>query len=508
MGPAQTPALSNKSKLQARPRVSALANPGFKLFQKPRAGSLTGSRHVKDLAHMKITEFLKRKFTAVTSDKKFHEILTGSAWALGARVVATILAFATSIIVARYYGEEALGVLALINSFLLLASIFTLLGTKTSILRLIPEHVAKYSVSSAFRVYRTTQWIVVVSSMLVGVIFFLGSGWLAGTAFNKVHLGPLFALAAGFTAFYSLAQFNTQAVRGLRLAQTFAVMQIVPHASMLVFVGLATVWFKHEYSPVYSQLAAWTVTALIGLTVMICVFRRRSRFGGNVHVTSPRKILSLSTPMLLTSSMQFLMAQIGIIVLGIMKSEAEVGYYSVAVKLATLTAFVLGAINSMAAPKFSHYYHSGNMDDLFHIAKKSTQLIFWSTVPILIVLIASGEHILIRLYGPDFGIGYSAMVILVIGQFVNSISGSTGYFMNMTGNQRSLRNITSVAALANVSLTILLVWKVGILGAALATTIALSCWNLSCLLFIKRKYGKTIGHVPGLRFVVDKLKTV
>lgn len=449
---------------------------------------------------------LKRKFKALTSDKKFTEILTGTAWALGARVIATIFALTTNVIVARVYGVEALGVLALINSFLLLTSIFTLLGTKTAILKLIPEHVARYSVNSAFKVYRKTQWIVVVSSLLIGVVCLLSSGGLAETIFNKAHLRPLFALSSCFILFYSLAQLNTEAVRGLRLIQTFAVMQVVPQASMLIVLGAATVWFESEHSPVYAQLAAWTITALVGFTIMTKAFRRRSGAGDAVHPTSPRKILSLSTPMLLTSSMQFLITQTGVIVLGVVESEAAVGYYAAAVKLATLTVFVLGAINSMAAPTFSRYYHSGNMGDLFHVARKSTRLIFWATAPILITLIAAGKPILTRIFGPEFGAAYPAMFVLVIGQFVNSISGSTGYFMNMTGHHVALRNIITVAALSNVILTILLASRIGALGAAMATTGTLIFWNVSCLIFIKNKYGQTIGHIPGLRLMINKLQ--
>lgn len=450
---------------------------------------------------------LKHKIKALTSDKKFSEILIGTTWTLGARAIATILALATNVIVARAFGAEALGVLALINSFLLFSSIFTLLGTKTSVLRLIPEHVVKYSVDSAFKVYRKTQWIVALSSLLVGVVCFLCSGLLAESFFSKAHLRPVLSLAACFIIFYSLAQLNTEAVRGLRLIQTFAAMQLVNPASMLVFLGIGTLWYGHVFAPVYAQLAAWTVTAFVGLTIMIVVFRRRSEAGSTVHETSAKSILSMSTPMLLTSSMVVAVSQTGVIVLGMMKSEAEVGYYVAAVKLATLATFVLSAINSVAAPKFSHYYHAGNMDDLFYIAKKSTKLIFWTTTPILIVLIVAGKPILNSVFGSEFEVVYPAMVILVLGQFVNSISGSTGNFMNMTGDHVALRNIMTIAAIGNVFFTWQLTSAIGVLGAAVATAGTTLFWNLLCLGFIQHKYGETIGHVPGLKFVVNKLRT-
>ncbi|WP_291318892.1 oligosaccharide flippase family protein [Desulfonatronospira sp.] len=82
--------------------------------------------------------FLRRKFHNLVSDEKFSEILRGSVWALGAKVLAALLGMVSYIIIARWYGAEVLGIVAVLQSFLMLATIFTVMGTKSSILRLIP----------------------------------------------------------------------------------------------------------------------------------------------------------------------------------------------------------------------------------------------------------------------------------------------------------------------------------------------------------------------------------
>ena len=93
---------------------------------------------------------VRKKSHNLVSDEKFSEILRGSVWALGAKVLAALLGMVSYIIIARWYGAEVLGIVAVLQSFLMLATIFTVLGTNTSILRLIPEHLTKYSPSSAF----------------------------------------------------------------------------------------------------------------------------------------------------------------------------------------------------------------------------------------------------------------------------------------------------------------------------------------------------------------------
>ena len=186
---------------------------------------------------------IKRKFHNLISDKKFSEILTGSAWAIGARVIATGVGMITSIIIARVYGAEIMGIVAVLNSFLILATIFTVLGTNTSILRLIPEHLVKYSPTSAFKVYRKTQYFVAGVSVITGSLLFLGSGFIADTIFSKPHLRFYFALGAVFIIFKSLMILNTQAVRGVRLIRVFAFMQLLPSLSKLVVLIPITIFF-------------------------------------------------------------------------------------------------------------------------------------------------------------------------------------------------------------------------------------------------------------------------
>ena len=417
---------------------------------------------------------------------------------MGARIIATGLGLATTIIIARAYSAEVLGIVAVINSFLMLATIFTVLGTNTSILRLIPEHLTKYSPSSAFRVYRKTQYLVLGTSLVTGGLLFFGSGFIAETIFSKPHFQPYFVLAAVFIIFKSLMLLNQQAVRGLRMIKVFALMHLLPQLFKLLILVPLTIFIFHQDNPIYALMASFALTALVGAWIMNRAFKQKSGPKDSLHPMPMRDILSLSLPMLMTATMTFVIGQTGVLMLGIFRPEAEVGYYAVAVKLATLTAFILNAVNSMAGPKFSELFHSGKMDELFYVAKKSAKLIFWTTTPILLAFILLGKPILHFIFGPEFAVAYLPLVLLVLGQFVHSISGATGLFMNMTGHQNTFRNIVFVAALSNVALNLLLTPEYGIYGAAIAAMISLAGWNIATLAYIKLKFGRTTGYFPKL----------
>jgi len=446
--------------------------------------------------------FLRRKLNNLRSDKRFSEILIGSVWALSAKIIATGLAMISSIFVARVYGAEIMGIVALVNSFVILATIFTNMGTENSIMRLIPEHIHKYSISSAFRAYRKIQYLLVGVSVITGALIFLGADWIANTLFSKPQLSGFFALAACFVIFKSNMGLNTSAVRGLRLNRIFAFMQLLPGLSKLIILITATYLFFNQNVPVYALFASWLVTAMVGLIIMQYAFKNRMTTGGVVENLPVKSILSISLPMLMTTSMVFIIGKSGVIILGMFRSEAEVGYYSIAVTLATLAAYALQAINSMSASKFSELYHSNKIDELFYVAKKSAKLIFWATAPIVLSLAVFGRPIISLLYGESFAVAYPALLLLALGQFVNSVSGSTAMFMNMTGHQIALRNIMAGAAVINVILNLLLTPSYGMIGAALAGMISIAFWNIYTLVFIKRKYGQTTGYFPLLRLKI------
>jgi len=445
--------------------------------------------------------FIQRKYSNLASDTRFSEIFTGSIWAFSARVIAAVLGLAISIIVARLYGARMVGIVAVINSFLMMTTILTAMGTSTSILRLIPEHLSRYSPASALKVYRKTHFMIVVVSVIMSAVFFWGADLIADKVFSKPYLSYYFAIASVFVVFKSIMTFNTQAVRGLRLIKSFALMQFLPQLCNLLFLIIAGVLWSSENVPVYAALFGFTMAGIIGWQMVNYVFKKQVRSNDTVHTLSRREILSISLPMLLTTTMGFIIGQTGVLMLGMFRTEAEVGYYAIAVKLASLTQFIHIAVASMAAPKFSELFHSGKLDDLFFVARKSTKLVCFTTTPILIGLILLGRPILKLVFGVQFEAAYLPLVILVIGMFVGSISGAVGIFMNMTGREGVLGKIMMVTAGLNVAINCLLIPVLGITGSAIAAMVTMCFNNLVILAYMKIKFGRTTAYVPFRRFL-------
>ncbi|MCK4947493.1 MAG: flippase [Candidatus Aureabacteria bacterium] len=444
---------------------------------------------------MSIINFVKKKLNNLISDKKFEEILHGGALSLSAKVLGVTIGIFSNIIVARYYGPEIMGIVAILNSFFAIAVLFSLMGMNVSLLRLIPEYIAKFSYFSAYNVYKKILKTAVFLSLIVAALLFFSSDFIASNIFNKSHLSILFAVAAIFLIGKTLVQINTNTIRALKNIKLYAFAQILPNLVNFFFLALLTSLFYQKYNPIYIQFLIIIVGTLATAYMVKKLFCSKIENGKPAEKISYHKIFSISSPMFLTATMHLVISQTDIVMLGIMKSEADVGVYSVAVKLALLTSAILIAFNTIIAPKFSELYHSEKIDELAHVAKKSAKLIFWITAPILIVLMAFGKGIL-SVFGDKFVVAYWALFFLIIGQFVNSAAGSVGYLLNMTGHQIAFRNIVFAAGILNIMLNYFLIPVYGIYGAAIASMICISLWNIAASIYVKIKFGFRIAYVP------------
>jgi O-antigen/teichoic acid export membrane protein len=100
------------------------------------------------------------------------------------------------------------------------------------------------------------------------------------------------------------------------------------------------------------------------------------------------------------------------------------------------------------------------------------------------------------LFGPAFVEGAPALSILVLGRLVTSWTGPVGSLLNVTGHQAYSVYTYSAAALLQVALLLALVPWHGIVGAAIASTLAMVAWNVVLAILVVRKLRIRLWPLP------------
>ncbi len=79
------------------------------------------------------------------------------------------------------------------------------------------------------------------------------------------------------------------------------------------------------------------------------------------------------------------------------------------------------------------------------------------------------------------------LTILAVGQFINVVTGSVGYLLMMTGNEKLMRNNTLVVGGVSIVIGSIAIPLWGRVGAALTTSFSLVTLNVAAFYLVWRK---------------------
>ena len=444
---------------------------------------------------------LKRFKDKINEDLHFKELLKGSGISFILKIIGMGFGYIFTILLTRNYGAKITGIYALSLVVLQVGTIIGRLGMDTAVLRFIAEYNSQNKKNIVNEVYKKIIKLIIPISLVISISVFFLSPYISHYFFHKNYLSNYFRIISIGIVPYVLFIINSESLRGLRKIKEYAFLQNIGISFLTsVFLGLSLFIFKNDYIPVSIYILSLILISLLSFFLWFKNFH----FIGNRFLTdnkfnaiSYKNIFSVSTPMLISGSLGFFLGLIDIAILGIFKTSAAVGIYSVAVKLSSVVVLSLGAINTIAAPKFVEFWGKGDKHGLLKMARQSTEIIFWTSFPIVLIITIFPYSIL-GFFGSEFKTGAIALIMLAFGQFINAISGSVGYILEMTGFQLFTQNIMIVSVIINIILNLLLIPRYSIDGAAFASMITLIFWNLTMGRKVKNILGGWVFYIPFL----------
>lgn len=424
----------------------------------------------------------------------FKEVLKGGVISFGVKIFTLSLGFFTTWFLSSHYGAGTIGQLALLDSAVSMITIFTVLGMNNSLVKLVPEHIAKYSFYSAALTYKKMFIFVSLTSISTALIYFLFHREIAETIFHKSNLEWLFLLVSPLIFIRSLQSLNMALIQALKKIYLITFFQLAQPVLFTGLIVLGTYIYANKMLPIYVQVL---IDSLLFITSLIAIYQimYKKITPQKYHTVTNHELFSLSLPMMLTGILTAILFQTDIIMLGIMKTDHDVGIYSVVLKVAGLTSFVLMSINTFAAPKFSELYHEGKKEDLIFVAQQFSKILLITSLLIGSIFILFGNYILLY-FGTEFTKGYYPLIIIVISWIFHAWAGPIAVMMNMIGLHKQLQYIVFLAAATNVILNLLLIPKYGITGSATATMISGLIIDILTIIVIWKKEGFFILYLP------------
>jgi O-antigen/teichoic acid export membrane protein len=420
-------------------------------------------------------------------------ILRGSLLSSGLRIFAVLLAYASHAIISRLLGVHGYGIYVIGLSWSLVLTLPARLGFDQSSLRYATVYL-ETGQTGAFRAFvRVATGGVTLASIAIGSLFAILGGSL-GVGDHRVILaaallilpqallGVLSAIIRSSNRIWA-TQFYDQILRPAVLI-----------AALLLFAATGR---PLEPSAV---LLFHSAAAFLALGMLVIHF---FKVFGHVRRTRPNyqplsQWLAVSMPLLVIAMAQELLNQLEIILLGYFRNAEQAALFSAAWRLAGLVTFALTTFGVLCGPMVASAYHRRDVQRLNKLVQFAARLITASAGLMILILVAGGK-LLLSVFGPGFEAAYLPMLALLAGAGVNAFTGIVAYLLTMTGRERIGMWIFCGALAVSLTLNLLLIPKFGALGAAIASSTALSAWNLAMIFYVRRKLGldaTALGRAP------------
>lgn len=183
------------------------------------------------------------------------------------------------------------------------------------------------------------------------------------------------------------------------------------------------------------------------------------------------------------------------IMIGIISSQSQLAYFAIALRVVSLSSFIMIPLNRVVAPRYSESFNKGELNEFHEIARFSSRLAALLTVPLIGGLFVFSEYIL-AFFGDSY-IEESLLIlqIMLLGQFFNCMSGSVGWLLQMTNNEKLYRNISLYNLLFTFLLALLLVHYFGGIGAGIAYSFSLFFMNTVSFYYVKKIFNINIYKI-------------
>jgi O-antigen/teichoic acid export membrane protein len=197
-------------------------------------------------------------------------------------------------------------------------------------------------------------------------------------------------------------------------------------------------------------------------------------------------------PLVLISVAETLLNRTGVILLGWSDHTIGAGVYALTFNISMAVMLPRTAVNALFAPLVSELSALGDREALQFVVTRTALWTLFSGLCIALPLIVLAEPLL-SWFGPDFAQGVTALRVLLVGQIVAAAFGPQMFLITMTANERTAAALLIGSAILNGVFGWFLIGRMGLIGAAIATTTALIVWNLAMAVFVWRH----LRLVPG-----------
>lgn len=161
------------------------------------------------------------------------------------------------------------------------------------------------------------------------------------------------------------------------------------------------------------------------------------------------------------------------VMLGFMKTDADVGYYNAAVKIKNILVSIVTAVSTVLLPRVSYFIEKGMIDEFKRIIHKTINFVIIISVPMTVYFMMFAKEGIFFLSGGDYAGSIVPMQIIMPTLICIGLTNVMGIQMLVPMNREMSVLYSEIAgAVVDLIINIVLIPSMGAAGAAIGTMVA------------------------------------
>jgi O-antigen/teichoic acid export membrane protein len=436
---------------------------------------------------------IKQKFI---KDQHLNEIAKQSAYSFGIRIFGLLVNYLFLFFVTKYYGVKGWGIFAICFALLSVASMVGTIGLNTGFVKIVPQ-----GFTNIRRLYyQSLKFIIPLNIVITAIVFF--SADIVGNFFDAdgVAIGDYIRIASLGILPFSVSMINSALFRGNKQIVLFSFYDSLGRflwGGIIVFI--LHFFTTNTYVVISGYVLGLYVLAFFSFRGLNNFLKPLQSSGGAEEKREHgfKELLSLGNSLFWTTFVMQGSQWATTLILGAYLRKEEVGVFDATNRLAGLITIILYATNSITAPKFAEAAYDKKL--LQRNVDASAKLIFWTSVPLFLLMLVGGPFILqfLGYSKTDVHVNeYLIFVIILIGQLVNNLSGSVGMLMQMTGLHKLSQRLSFASFVFTTVMLLFLTPIYGLIGASIITGLNVALKNIISVIMIYSKTRVMTMYIP------------
>lgn len=400
------------------------------------------------------------------------------------KLVGLGVSFVSVVVIGRLLGPDGYGVIALGATLMTTTSTLVLLGMHNGIGRYLPRH---DDIAHRRGILVSAFQIVVPTAVVAGAAVALFAEPIAVRFFDAPRLTsvlPIFGIAIPIVA---IAKLSVGGIQGLQLSTPKVYIEnLTAHGARFVLAVVVLLAGYRTIGIAWAYLFGHAAAAALGVYYLK---RHTALFSQVETVLMRRELLTFSAPLVVSSVMANVLADIDTFLLGYFATTTDVGVYNVIYPLATMLTAVLTSFGFILMPVISELHANDQQPAMKRTYQIVTKWIFTVSFALFVLLFFFPDVAIRFTFGRNYLVGTSALSILAAGFFTHAIAGPNYKALTSIGETKLLMYDNVAAAVGNIALNLVLIPRYSFVGAAVATTVSYVALNFAYSVQLYRRTG-------------------